>query len=90
MSNSTVIMPDGTVRPLDSLDAQERAEMFERWGKRVSRVIQDYLNQHPEEFDRTIQAFRDAGIEVHVEPIVEESDRIAAKPADIPQDQHCA
>lgn len=61
---SQVIMPDGTVRELDSLTAEERNEMFRRWEKRISRVLQDYVNQHPEAFDQLVEAFLEAGCQI--------------------------
>lgn len=49
-SDSKVIMPDGTVRRFDSFTAEERSAMCDRWLERIAKTIEEYVDQHPEQY----------------------------------------
>lgn len=61
-SNSTVLMPDGTIRRLDSFTEEERLELWRRANKRVERVLQDRIRRDPGLFDILLRDFRAQGI----------------------------
>ncbi len=56
MAESTVRMPDGTVRPLSSFTEEERAEMRKILSARISKVIEEYVRCHPEQYDQIVEA----------------------------------
>lgn len=58
MAESTVRMPDGTVRPLSSFTEEERTEMRKILSARISRVIEEYVRCHPEQYDQIVEALR--------------------------------
>lgn len=60
-SNSKIISADGTVRPLNSLTDEEYAAFLESVSERMARAFQDYLRQHPEEFEPFLNAVEAVG-----------------------------
>jgi len=60
-SESMIQREDGTMVRLDSLTPEERDAWHERAGKRIERALQDYINQHPEEYEQIIAAIIAAG-----------------------------
>lgn len=63
-SNSVVVSADGTKRPLNSLTDEEYYAFVKSVGERIGRALQDYVNQHPEEYEQILDALEAAGATV--------------------------
>ena len=49
---------------LSSLTPEEKMAAWERIGERIGRVIENYIRQHPEQYERIRQALLDSGAEI--------------------------
>lgn len=47
---SFLIMPDGSVKPLEELTKEERENWDRERTARLKRVMTDYYKQHPDEY----------------------------------------
>lgn len=63
-SNSKIMAPDGSLRRLDSLTEEEYHAFCRSVGERIGRALQDYVNQHPEEYEQILDALEAAGATV--------------------------
>ena len=57
-SDSVCMMPDGTIRRIDSPAEEEHAAFVERCLVRMERALQDYINTHPGSFEQIKEALQ--------------------------------